>query len=184
LLAERWPRCFMLAEDRRLPLKVGIFHDLKAALGGKVSPDQLSRTLGTYCSAPDYQRRLKDGAARIDLDGQRAGTVTPSEAMWARAGRAERRDEYQRKRAPAVKPSSLADLRAAGTRRKASRTARSRRSLVKMGASEEACFPRAGLGSGWEAPNEGPAELTHRRPGGAAFYGRSKGRFNVPASRR
>jgi sRNA-binding protein len=32
LLAERWPRCFMLAEDRRLPLKVGIFHDLKAAL--------------------------------------------------------------------------------------------------------------------------------------------------------
>jgi sRNA-binding protein len=22
-LAERWPRCFMLAEDRRLPLKVG-----------------------------------------------------------------------------------------------------------------------------------------------------------------
>jgi sRNA-binding protein len=28
LLAERWPRCFMLAEDRRLPLKVGIFHDL------------------------------------------------------------------------------------------------------------------------------------------------------------
>src|SRR5262249_27463915 len=54
------------------PLKVGIFHDLKAALGGKVSPDQLSRALGTYCSAaPDYQRGLKDGAARIDLDGQR-----------------------------------------------------------------------------------------------------------------
>ena len=84
LPAERWPRCFMLAEDRRLPLKVGIFHDLKA-------PDQLSRALGTYCSAPDYQRRLQDGAARIDLDGQRAGTVTPSEAMWARSGRAERR---------------------------------------------------------------------------------------------
>jgi sRNA-binding protein len=51
LLAERWPRCFVLAEDRRLPLKVGIFHDLKAALGGKVSSDQLSRALGTYCSA-------------------------------------------------------------------------------------------------------------------------------------
>jgi sRNA-binding protein len=83
LLAESWPRCFMSAEDRRLPLKVGIFHDLKAALGGKVSPDQLSRALGTYCSAPDYQRRLKDGAARLDLDGQRAGTVTPSEAMGA-----------------------------------------------------------------------------------------------------
>ena len=46
LLAERWPECFMLAEDRRLPLKVSIFHDLKAALGGKVSPDQLSRALG------------------------------------------------------------------------------------------------------------------------------------------
>ena len=118
LLAERWPRCFMLAEDRRLPLKVGIFHDLKAALGGKVSPDQLGHALGTYCSAPDYQRRLKDGAARLDLDGQRAGTVTPSEAMWARAG-AERRDKYQRKRAPAVKRSSLADLRASGARRKA-----------------------------------------------------------------
>ena len=119
LLAERWPRCFVVVEDRRLPLKVGIFHDLKAALGGKVSPDQVSRALGTYCSAPDYQRHLKDGAARIDLDGQRAGTVTPSEAMWARAGRAERRDKYQRKRAPAVKRSSLADLRAAGAQRKA-----------------------------------------------------------------
>ena len=46
LLAERWPQCFMLAEDRRLPLKVSIFHDLKVALGGKVSPDQLSRALG------------------------------------------------------------------------------------------------------------------------------------------
>ena len=119
LLADRWPQCFMLAEDRRLPLKVGIFHDLKAALGGKVSSDHLSRALGTYCSAPDYQRRLKDGAARIDLDGQRAGTITPSEAMWARAGRAERRHKYQRKRAPAV---SLADLRAAGARRKATGT--------------------------------------------------------------
>jgi ProP effector len=117
LLAERWPRCFVLAEDRRLPLKVGIFHDLKAALGGKVSPDQLSRALGTYCSAPDYQRHLKDGAARIDLDGQRAGTVTRSEAMWARAGRAERRDKHQRKRASTVKRSSLADLRAAGAGR-------------------------------------------------------------------
>jgi len=84
-----------------------------------VSPDQLSRALGTYCSAPDYQCRLKDGAARIDLDGQRAGTVTPSEAMWAQAGRADRRDKYQRKRAPAVKRSSLADLRAAGAWRKA-----------------------------------------------------------------
>jgi ProQ/FINO family len=60
---------FKVLRHRRLPLKVGIFHDLKAALGGKVSPDQLSRALGTYCSAPDYQRHLKDGAARIDLDG-------------------------------------------------------------------------------------------------------------------
>ena len=120
LLADRWPQCFMLAEDRRLPLKVGIFHDLKAALGGKVSPDHLSRALGTYCSAPDYQRRLKDGAARIALDGQRAGTVTPSEAMWARAGGAGRRDKYER--APAVKRSSLADLRAAGARRNATGT--------------------------------------------------------------
>ena len=120
LLADRWPQCFMLAEDRRLPLKVGIFHDLKAALGGKVSPDHLSRALGTYCSAPDYQRLLKDGAARIALDGQRAGTVTPSEAMWARAGGAGRRDKYER--APAVKRSSLADLRAAGVRRKATGT--------------------------------------------------------------
>jgi hypothetical protein len=31
-----------------------------------------ARGSGTYCSAPDYQRRLKDGAARIALDGQRA----------------------------------------------------------------------------------------------------------------
>jgi sRNA-binding protein len=120
LLADRWPQCFMLVEDRRLPLKVGIFHDLKAALGGKVSPDHLSRALGTYCSAPDYQRRLKDGAARIALDGQRAGTVTPSEAMWARAGGAGGRDKYER--APAVKRSSLADLRAAGARRKTTGT--------------------------------------------------------------
>src|SRR5262249_62314408 len=110
LLAEGWPRCFMLAEDRRLPLKVGIFHDLKAALGGKVSPDHLSRALRTYCSAPDYQRHLKDGAARIDLDGQRAGTVTPSEAKWARASRAERRGKYHSKHAPGAERSALANL--------------------------------------------------------------------------
>jgi len=119
LLAARRPMCFALAEDRRMPLKVGIFHDLKAALGDAVSQERLNRALACCCAAPSYQRRLmKDGAPRIDLDGQRAGTVTATETMWARVNRAER-DKYQRKRAPAVKRSSLADLKAAGAWRKA-----------------------------------------------------------------
>jgi ProP effector len=118
-LAARWPMCFALAEDLRMPLKVGIFHDLKAALGDAITQERLSRALACYCAAPSYQRRLmKDGAPRIDLDGQRAGTVTATEAMWARVNRTER-DKYRRKGAPAVKRSSLADLKAAGARRKA-----------------------------------------------------------------
>jgi hypothetical protein len=42
LLAERWP-CWR----KTVACRSRSVHDLKAALGGKVSPDQLSRALGT-----------------------------------------------------------------------------------------------------------------------------------------
>ena len=80
LLAERWPECFAVLENRRRPLKVGIHKDIQAALGTTVSSEQLSRALVCYCSVPEYQSRLKDKAARIDLDGRQAGVVTAPEA--------------------------------------------------------------------------------------------------------
>jgi sRNA-binding protein len=117
LLAERWPECFAVLENRRRPLKVGIHKDIQAALGTTVSSEQLSRALVCYCSVPEYQSRLKDKAARIDLDGRPAGVVTAAEALWARAGRGERMRD-KRKSAPAVRRSSLVDLRLAGVARR------------------------------------------------------------------
>jgi hypothetical protein len=89
--------------DRR-PWEVDVFY--VAAMKPSDDQDQ-----GDWVGAAAARRALVAALS--------AGTVTPSEAMWARAGRAERRDKHQRKRASAVKRSSLADLRAAGAGRKA-----------------------------------------------------------------
>jgi sRNA-binding protein len=79
LLAETWPKCFFIYEQRRLPLKIGIHQDIIAVLDGAGTPIELRRALAYYCRNRSYLRHLRAGAVRIDLDGNPAGTVTAGE---------------------------------------------------------------------------------------------------------
>jgi ProP effector len=83
LLCERFPRCFFHYERRRRPLKIGIYHDLIAALDGAVDAKLLSKMLWVYTFNVYYRQAQTAGAARIDLDGNAAGEVTPAEAANA-----------------------------------------------------------------------------------------------------
>jgi ProP effector len=128
LLAERWPRCFVIFEQRRRPLKIGIHTDILAALDGAVTPAKLGHALRAYVHNSVYRSRLIAGATRVDLDGEPAGVVTKKEATSASVTR----DSSPSKASPpAVKPTttiaavrrlSLADLKEAAQRRKAAVT--------------------------------------------------------------
>jgi sRNA-binding protein len=79
LLAEQFPKCFSVFEGRRRPLKIGIHHDVLAALDGAVTPQELGRALRVYVVNRVYLSRLVAGAVRIDLAGEPAGIVTPEQ---------------------------------------------------------------------------------------------------------
>ena len=117
LLCAQFPRCFFHDEARRQPLKVGIHNDVLLALADAVTPSELARALQIYVNNRIYQSRLRPGATRIDLNGEPAGTVTAGEAAFARAK--ERARKEQRPTPSSPPRSSLAELRAAGQRRKA-----------------------------------------------------------------
>src|SRR5262249_60282393 len=85
LLAERFPRCFAIYEQRRRPLKVGIDRDILSALGGALTLNEIGVALRHYCGNRGYQRAMSTaGTPRIDLDGNAAGevTVAQAEAAW------------------------------------------------------------------------------------------------------
>src|SRR5262249_10980879 len=84
LLAEFYPKCFSIYEERRRPLKLNIHLDIQAALDSAITPAELHRALGTYCSNPIYLGHTRTGAWRLDLNGEPAGVVTADEEAHAR----------------------------------------------------------------------------------------------------
>ena len=93
MLIERFPQCFVLARDRKRPLKIGIHRDLIAAIP-EVSPKRLRAALGWYAGSWAYLKNMTAGAARIDLNGQSAGEVTAEEAAAAAERRASEKAAY------------------------------------------------------------------------------------------
>jgi hypothetical protein len=85
LLAARFPRCFFVDMERRVPLKLLIFHDLRVVLGERVSPEDLSAALRHYISNEFYWRRCIRGASRFNLAGAEEGEVRIEEAEYAQA---------------------------------------------------------------------------------------------------
>jgi len=149
LLCERFPRAFVRFEGRRRPLKLGIRDDVRAALNGAITDVELHRALRIYCTNAVYRSRLVTGATRVDLNGEAAGVVAPEHALASMpkpkaAGAAKPQPKSESKPKPkskpgpepkpepkskpirpppsmaAVKRMSLADLREAAQRRKAS----------------------------------------------------------------
>jgi ProP effector len=69
LLAERWPKCFSVYQQRRRPLKIGIRDDIMLGLAGTMTPGELNSALRCYAANRHYQLVLRAGAVRVDLEG-------------------------------------------------------------------------------------------------------------------
>ncbi len=110
LLAERWPAVFSIYEVRRRPLKLGIHLDILAALDGAVTPKELKFGLSRYCNNAGYLRACcREGATRVDLDGNAAGAVSSDDAKRAvERLAAHKKLRQQRVHAKAVMPKESA----------------------------------------------------------------------------
>jgi ProP effector len=84
LLAATWPRCFSAPLSGRRPLKVGIGKEITAAAEGAITPEELDAALRLYTTQKGYLQKLREGAHRVDLDGNPAGMVTADHAARAR----------------------------------------------------------------------------------------------------
>jgi ProP effector len=123
VLVEKYPRCFSLTDDERKPLAVGI-GDTIVANHPELKPSNIGQALSWYTRSTGYLVRLTEGADRIGLDGQPAGTVSAVEAAGAlvklKAARARvRKITPAAEPPPAPKRLGLGDLRKAAQQRKA-----------------------------------------------------------------
>jgi ProP effector len=140
VLCEQFPQTF----SRRgpLPLKIGIYADVLAALSGALEPRDLKSALRAYTSNAGYLRALSAGAPRVGLDGNEAGTVTaqdeavakerlsdlakvpegdaktPADGKLRPKAAGERGAKKEKTAQSGPKRLSLADLREAGRRRR------------------------------------------------------------------
>jgi ProP effector len=126
VLADWWPHAFSVFERDRKPLKRNIHDDILAAAKGAISPDELKIALRFYCANFRYLQACVEGAARIDLDGEAAGSVSADEAAHAsqrlmqyRARKPKPARPAPKPAAPTKRPISLADLRRSAAARKA-----------------------------------------------------------------
>lgn len=84
LLNELFPSCFSLTGEVK-PLKIGIFQDLveRLATNPLLSKTQLRQALRVYTSSWRYLAAVKEGVARIDLDGVSGELVDAKQAEHA-----------------------------------------------------------------------------------------------------
>ena len=82
LLVETFPNCFSPKRTPKRPLKIGIIHDIIAALP-ETGVIRLRFALADYTGGPTYLENVIAGAERIDLQGNPCGVVTEPEAAHA-----------------------------------------------------------------------------------------------------
>ena len=83
-MAEKFPLCFIL-EGEAKPLKIGLFQDLAEALQDdeRVSKTQLRQALRQYTSNWRYLHGCREGAVRVDLQGNPAGVLEAEHVIHA-----------------------------------------------------------------------------------------------------
>ncbi|HCU66092.1 MAG TPA: RNA chaperone ProQ [Rheinheimera sp.] len=84
LLSEQFPLCFTLTGEAK-PLKIGIFQDLVERLkdNQQLSKTQLRQALRVYTSSWRYLDAVKEGVARVDLDGTAGELIDQQQAEHA-----------------------------------------------------------------------------------------------------
>ena len=80
LLISRFPAAMSITNRR--PLMLGVREQIIAA-GLDMPLNHFKHALAEYCGQRSYQAALVEGAMRVDLGGNPAGTVTASEAAHA-----------------------------------------------------------------------------------------------------
>lgn len=98
-LAEKFPLCFIL-EGEAKPLKIGLFQDLADALQDdeRVSKTQLRQALRQYTSNWRYLHGCREGAVRVDLQGNPAGVLEAEHVAHAAQQLAEAKARVAEKR--------------------------------------------------------------------------------------
>lgn len=100
---ERYPKAFFKGHTK--PLKVGIHQQLAER---EEWPNKLiRRALANYVNLPRYIKAVREGAERVDLDGEPAGKVDKEAARHAAEKRGEKKEGGQPKKAQ-PKPSPAA----------------------------------------------------------------------------
>ncbi|WP_074168937.1 ProQ/FinO family protein [Caballeronia fortuita] len=82
-LQRNFPHAFPRAPAPKVPLKVGILHDVlahAASLG--LSKRDARNGLKMWCRGQRYWTCLVEGTTRVDLSGAKAGKVTAAEALY------------------------------------------------------------------------------------------------------
>ena len=80
-LSTKYPRCFFVDPRMRQPLKKGIVADLEKDQA--LDDEKRAAAIAFYTNDWTYQRALQAGVERVDLDGNKAGTVTELEQRTA-----------------------------------------------------------------------------------------------------
>lgn len=103
-LAETFPKCFTLQGEAK-PLKLDIFDDLTNALADndKLSRTQLRRALRVYTSNWRYLHGFREGAFRIDLQGENVAPVEAEHIAYAQERLAESKAKAAEKRVAEAK---------------------------------------------------------------------------------
>lgn len=90
-LQKLFPKAFPKNPSPKVPLKIGIHEDLLVrSTTIKLTEAELRDAIKTWCRGMRYWASITEGAPRLDLDGNPAGTVTEIEASQARALEARR----------------------------------------------------------------------------------------------
>jgi len=80
-LVKAFPAAFTLDSSLVRPLKLGIKDDIYAR--SDISHRRIMAALRSYCSSANYLTACTEGAVRVDLAGESAGSVTGVEAEHA-----------------------------------------------------------------------------------------------------
>ena len=124
-LAATFPKCFVVYQLKRQPLKVGIHHDIVAKV--VIDPRELHPAPRLYVHNDGYLRGMRVGVPRIDLDGNPVGTVTAEQAKQAAEELKRRKPTTDKQNGSAMPRVSttprppritLSDLREAAARRR------------------------------------------------------------------
>lgn len=98
-LAQKFPQCFTVDGDVK-PLKIGIFQDLSEALKDdeSISNRMLRISLRHYTSSWKYLASVKEGVARVDLDGNGGEVINAEHAEHAAQALKESKQKAAEKR--------------------------------------------------------------------------------------